>query len=73
MIRVDEHLREQIRDLPDIQDRLQRALMFLEYLDMSWKQGDPSGCGWNWNEVSTEARVEIERVLERQRSRSARH
>jgi hypothetical protein len=51
---IDESTRSRILDVRTIQQRLDRAAVFKQYLDLEWEQANLSGLPFNWTTVSAE-------------------
>ena len=54
-----------IRDVRVISERLDRAVLFLDYLDKCWLSVGSSPLGFNWPPISALARSDIENVRKR--------
>ncbi|MGC4052072.1 MAG: hypothetical protein QM757_22265 [Paludibaculum sp.] len=57
--------RERIRDAHSLDERLQRASVFVDYLDMCWNEMN-EGCALNWSEKTIKVRALIEKLFIRQ-------
>ena len=54
--------REQIHDIPNINERLERATIFVEYLDEVWKIIEGKQNFYDWEEVSKQLKLDISRI-----------
>jgi hypothetical protein len=57
--------RERVRDVRTIRERLDRAEVFIEYLDEVWQTVDVKSVGFDWSDVATELRGLMARIRER--------
>jgi GTPase SAR1 family protein len=67
---LNENARRDIRDVSDIQDRLDRSEIFLSYLDTQWERSNIRSDVLNWDGVSADLKDDIaiiKRRLERKR------
>jgi hypothetical protein len=60
---IDQKFRTRIADVHQIKERLERATVFIEYLDSNWSFQD--GIGFDWKEVQVTVSGEIRRIRER--------
>lgn len=65
---LDSTLRGRIRNEHYIRDRLDRAEMFLDYLNDKWKLIDESTIGFKWSDSAEELRQDIEGIRGRARA-----
>jgi hypothetical protein len=63
----DEGVRQTIRDVSGIRDRLERAERFREYLDRCWQPLNELGSPFDWPTISADLKKHINRVEERTR------
>lgn len=61
---IDPAIRANISAVEDIDDRLERGVLFLRYLDEQWTKLANSGVAFDWGEISTMLRADIDRVQE---------
>ncbi|NIM97294.1 MAG: hypothetical protein GTO24_04185 [candidate division Zixibacteria bacterium] len=56
---LDRKFREEIYNVADIKDRLDRGELFIDYLDACFRGLDRSGCGFEWSRSAAKARSNI--------------
>jgi hypothetical protein len=59
---VDEAVAEKLTDAHSIGDRLDRAELFVDYLDSQWERVNSNEYPFHWNRVAAVVRRDIERV-----------
>lgn len=59
---LDREYRANIRNVLDIQDRLARAEVFIEYLDRCWSEVESTGDTFEWPSVAATLRNEITNI-----------
>jgi hypothetical protein len=63
---LDERIRSQITDVHTLQERLERARIFKEYLDQQWRSFGYNGPEFEWTSVSHDLHVDIDSIKEKQ-------
>jgi hypothetical protein len=59
---VDEEVSSKIYDVDSVRDRLNRAMLFCEYLDGQWRAAHFTDCPFRWDRVSDYLKRDITRV-----------
>jgi len=62
---LDDSIRGKIANVGPIDERLDRVIIFLGYLDRQWKKLDRKVLGFNWGNVSKELKGDIENIRKR--------
>ncbi len=62
---LEEEYRTKICDVADIGDRLNRCELFLDYLDISFRDLDSARCGLEWRKFSSQTRENINYIRTR--------
>lgn len=59
---LDKHFRDKIFNVSDIEDRLKRAIIFCDYLDIAWESIKDAETIFNWPSISREVRSHVEEI-----------
>jgi hypothetical protein len=62
---IDRDVRERIKNTLAIEERLERARIFCNYLDTQWKAVPQMAGPFNWPRCSNDVRADIGRINER--------
>lgn len=62
---LDSEFRDEINNSDLIHDRLDRVILFKEYLDKSWKKINKRKCGFDWTQRSNRLQAIIESISQK--------